>query len=74
MKSHYVCRSKVYLNDILSSGGVPDLYTKEEQVEISDSLVEVVKAKGVNPEPSACWDFFAQQVTGWWTVMLLYVQ
>lgn len=66
---------KVYVNDILSSEGVPDLYTKEEQVDISDSLIEAVKAKGVDPEPSACWDFFVQQVPGdWpgWTIRLLY--
>lgn len=50
------------MNDLLSSGNVPDLYTKDEQLAISESLVEVVKAKGIAPEPSACWDYFIQQV------------
>lgn len=53
---------QVYLNDLLSSGNIPDLYTKDEQLSISESLVEVVKAKGISPEPSACWDYFVQQV------------
>ncbi|CAM9542145.1 unnamed protein product [Laminaria digitata] len=55
-------RFLVYLNDLLSSGNIPDLYTKDEQLSISESLVEVVKAKGISPEPSACWDYFVQQV------------
>ena len=54
--------AQVYLNDLLSSGHIPDLYTKDEQLSISESLVEVVKAKGISPEPSACWDYFVQQV------------
>lgn len=53
---------QVYLNDLLSSGCIPDLYTKDEQLSISESLVEVVKAKGIAPGPSACWDYFIQQV------------
>ena len=57
-----VCWRQVYLNDLLSSGHIPDLYTKDEQLSISESLVEVVKAKGISPEPSACWDYFVQQV------------
>ncbi|CAM9153876.1 unnamed protein product [Ectocarpus fasciculatus] len=55
-------RFLVYLNDLLSSGHIPDLYTKDEQLSISESLVEVVKAKGVAPEPSACWNHFIQQI------------
>lgn len=53
---------QVYLNDLLSSGHVPNLYTKDEQLAISEGLIEVVKAQGVTPEPSACWDYFIQQV------------
>lgn len=56
--------AQVYLNDLLSSGHIPDLYTKDEQQGISESLVDVVKAKGITPEPSACWDHFVQQVGG----------
>lgn len=55
---------QVYLNDLLSSGNVPDLYTKDEQLAISESLIEVVKSRGIAPEPSACWDYFIQQVRG----------
>lgn len=55
---------QVYLNDLLSSGHVPDLYTKDEQLAICESLVEVVKAKGIAPEPPACWEYFIQQVGG----------
>lgn len=53
---------KVYLNDLLSSGHIPDLYTKDEQLSIAEGLVEVVKAKGISPEPAACWNYFIQQV------------
>lgn len=53
---------QVYLNDLLSSGHVPDLYTKDEQQSISESMMDVVKAKGIAPEPPACWDYFIQQV------------
>lgn len=52
----------MYLNDLLSSGHIPDLYTKDEQQSITEELVEVVKAKGISPEPSACWNYFIQQV------------
>lgn len=52
---------KVYLNDLLSSGHIADLYTKEEQLSIAESVVEDVKAKGGSPEPWACWNYFIQQ-------------
>ncbi|CAM9114065.1 unnamed protein product, partial [Sphacelaria rigidula] len=55
-------RFLVYLNDLLSSGHIPDLYTKDEQLSIAEELVEVVKAKGISPEPPACWDYFIQQI------------
>lgn len=53
---------KVYVNDLLDPGCIPDVYTKDEQRSVSEGLIEVVKAKGIPPEPSACWDYFIRQV------------
>ncbi|CAM9207540.1 unnamed protein product [Chrysoparadoxa australica] len=55
-------RMLVFLNDLLSSGYVPDLYTKEEQQTISESLAERVKAEGLSPDPPVCWEYFTKQV------------
>ena len=62
---------QVYLNDLLtcSYGHILELYTKDEQLGISDSLVEVVEAKGIPPVPSACWNFFVQKVRAWSTAL-----
>ncbi|CAM9306399.1 unnamed protein product [Choristocarpus tenellus] len=55
-------RFLVYLNDLLSSGHIPDLYTKDEQQAIAESVAEKVKAEGLIPDPPVCWEYFIKQV------------
>jgi dynein heavy chain len=54
----------VYLNDMLSSGNVPDLFNQEERDGVIGSIMNEVKASG-HPDFSnadVCWDFFINKV------------
>ncbi len=55
-------RFLVYINDLLASDHIPDLFTAEEQDSIVNALVPKVKAAGLVPEKKACWDFFLAKV------------
>ncbi|OQR84958.1 dynein heavy chain [Achlya hypogyna] len=50
-------RMLVYINDLLSSGMIPDLYTVEEQ----DALVSQVATK-LKGDKDACWSYFQEQI------------
>jgi dynein heavy chain len=52
----------VYLNDLLASGNIPDLYTKDEQDAIVNEVVGKVKAAGLSQEPDSCWKWFINEV------------
>lgn len=52
----------VYLNDLLSSGNIPDLYSKDEKESIINSLTNKAKSAGYSPEPSAVWQYFIAKV------------
>ncbi len=57
-------RFLVYINDLLASGHVPDLFTAEEQEAIVQAVTPKVKAQtgAGNPERRACWNYFLGKV------------
>ncbi|CBZ32638.1 dynein heavy chain, putative [Leishmania donovani] len=54
----------VYLNDMLSSGNVPELFNQDERDGIIASVVNEVKASGVADysNPDVCWEHFIHKV------------
>ncbi|GET87016.1 dynein heavy chain, putative [Leishmania tarentolae] len=54
----------VYLNDMLSSGNVPELFNQDEREGIIASLTNEVKASGVADysNPDVCWEHFIHKV------------
>jgi dynein heavy chain len=56
-------RFLVYINDLLSSGNIPDLFTKDEAIEIANSLRTEAKSSGiVDVSAENCWRYFIQKV------------
>ena len=55
-------RFLVYLNDLLSSANIPDLYTQDEKDNIANMVLGKVKAAGLSQDPKSCWDYFISQV------------
>ncbi|CAD2219679.1 dynein heavy chain [Angomonas deanei] len=54
----------VYLNDMLSSGNVPELFNQDERDGIVGSLTNEVKAAGFvdYSNPDVCWEYFISKV------------
>eukprot|EP00163_Fabomonas_tropica_P031151 TRINITY_DN730_c1_g2_i2.p1 TRINITY_DN730_c1_g2~~TRINITY_DN730_c1_g2_i2.p1 ORF type:complete len:4514 (+),score=1634.66 TRINITY_DN730_c1_g2_i2:234-13775(+) len=52
----------VYINDLLSTGNIPDLFTKEDADNICGSLRSEVKAAGIHDTRDNIWDFFIAKV------------
>ena len=55
-------RFLVYINDLLSSGNIPDLMTPEEREGMCNSVRNEVKATGMVDSPEVLWDFFIEKV------------
>ena len=55
-------RFLVYLNDLLASGNIPDLYSKDERDNMSSLVEGKAKAAGISPDAAACWQFFLSKV------------
>ena len=55
-------RLLIFINDLLASGNVPDLFADDEIDNITSSLANRVKATGVVPERNNCWDYFICQI------------
>jgi dynein heavy chain len=55
-------RFLVYINDLLSSGFIPDLFTKEEYDSIFTSLRNVAKAEGIPDNRDSMMSFFINRV------------
>jgi dynein heavy chain len=51
-------RFLVYLNDLLASGNIPDLYQQDEKDEIINNCTKAAKEAGFPPDPKNVWDFF----------------
>jgi dynein heavy chain len=52
----------VYLNDLLSSGNIPDLYSKDEKESIINQLTNKAKSAGYSAEPAAVWTYFISKI------------
>jgi dynein heavy chain len=55
-------RFLVFLNDLLASGNIPDLFTPDEVDAIINAVTNKVKALGLVPDRSNCWDFFISEI------------
>jgi dynein heavy chain len=51
-------RFLVFINDLLASGNVPDLFAVDEVDTIVNAMTNRVKATGVAPDRNNCWEFF----------------
>eukprot|EP01059_Diplonema_ambulator_P035162 TRINITY_DN8181_c0_g2_i3.p1 TRINITY_DN8181_c0_g2~~TRINITY_DN8181_c0_g2_i3.p1 ORF type:complete len:4166 (+),score=1836.14 TRINITY_DN8181_c0_g2_i3:116-12613(+) len=53
----------VYLNDLLNSGNIPDLFPSDEMESIQGSMVNEAKSQGLlDLSPSVLWQFFINKV------------
>lgn len=52
----------VFINDLLSSGEIPDLFPVEDVDEIVNGVRGEVKAAGLMDSREVCWDFFINKV------------
>lgn len=55
-------RFLIYINDLLASGNIPDLFAPDEVDAICGAVTGKVKAAGIVPEKKNCWDFFLSQI------------
>ena len=55
-------RFLVFINDLLASGNIPDLFTPDEVDAIVNSVTNKVKALGIVPDKANCWDFFISEI------------
>jgi len=55
-------RFLVFLNDLLSSGNIPDLFAADEVDAIINSVTNKVKATGKIPDRSNCWEYFINEI------------
>eukprot|EP00762_Andalucia_godoyi_P002900 ANDGO_04168.mRNA.1 Dynein beta chain len=55
-------RFLVFLNDLLSSGNIPDLFATDEIDTIVNGIRSEVKQAGVIDTRDNCWDFFIEKV------------
>jgi dynein heavy chain len=55
-------RFLVYINDLLASGNIPDLYQQEEKDEIINECTKAAKESGLVPEPEIVWEFFMTRI------------
>ena len=55
-------RFLVFLNDLLASGEIPDLFPPEDIDEIINGVTSKVKSAGIAPTRESCWTFFIQEI------------
>lgn len=55
-------RFLIYINDLLASGDVPDLFTVDEVDTIISSVTNKVKDAGIAPDRKNCWDYFIEKI------------
>jgi dynein heavy chain len=55
-------RFLVFINDLLASGNIPDLFTTDEIDAIVNSVTNRVKALGKIPDRANCWEFFIGEI------------
>jgi len=52
----------VYINDLLSSGEIADLYADEDKDQIINNIRPAVKGEGLIDNPENCWKYFIGRV------------
>jgi dynein heavy chain len=52
----------VYLNDLLSSGNIPDLYNRDEKDAIINACSNKAKNAGFSTEPASVWNYFISRI------------
>ena len=55
-------RMLVYLNDLLSSGNVPDLFTQDDKDQLIGGVRNEVKQAGIVDTDENCWGYFISKV------------
>lgn len=55
-------RFLVYINDLLASGEIADLYTEDDKMAIINSVRPKVKSEGRPDSPDDCWAYFIERV------------
>ena len=55
-------RFLIYLNDLLSSGHIPDLFASDEVDSIVNGVTSMVKQSGLTPDRGNCWNYFMNQI------------
>ena len=55
-------RFLVFMNDLLSSGNIPDLFPQEDVDDIVNALASKVKGAGLVPNQETCWNYFINEV------------
>ena len=55
-------RFLIYINDLLASGNIPDLFAPDEVDVICGAVASKAKAAGIVPEKSKCWAFFLSEI------------
>jgi dynein heavy chain len=55
-------RFLIYINDLLASGNIPDLFANDEVDGIVGAVTNRVKATGVVPDRKNCWDFYIGEI------------
>ena len=62
----------MYINDLLASGNIPDLYQQEEKDEIINECTKATKEAGLVPEPDIVWEFLCQEFAKIFTLPVLF--
>ncbi|CAB1113053.1 unnamed protein product [Ectocarpus sp. CCAP 1310/34] len=55
-------RFLIYINDLLASGNIPDLFAVDEVDSIVNNMTSKVKAEGLVPDRKNCWEFFIKLI------------
>ncbi|KAK7241082.1 dynein light chain binding protein [Aureococcus anophagefferens] len=55
-------RFLIYINDLLASGNIPDLFAVDEVDNIVNSVANRVKAAGLEQTRANCWDYFITEI------------
>src|SRR5262249_50047678 len=52
----------VFINDLLASGDVADLFTIDEKDQIRNSIRPAAKSEGIPDDPDSLWGFFISRI------------
>lgn len=55
-------RFLVYVNDLLASGDIADLYEGDDKDKLMNSIRPLAKAAGVSDSREGCWAFFIDKI------------